>query len=143
MEHVPSLVSYLQTDYYVDADTIKDAIEHKSSFSVIHLETMLKVDVFILKSRLFDQEAFRRPQRRQILGDTRFFNVTSPEDVILNKLKWYRMGGEVSDRQWGDVLGVLKVQDTNLDLAYLRSWAAELNVADLLVRALDDAGLAG
>ncbi|MGB8343950.1 MAG: hypothetical protein WCD86_03645 [Ktedonobacteraceae bacterium] len=95
-----------------------------------------------LKARAFDQEAFRRPQRRQILGDTRFFNITSPEDIILNKLEWYRMGGEVSDRQWGDVLGVLKVQGTNLDLAYLRRWAVALNVADLLERALDDAGLA-
>lgn len=68
-------------------------------------------------------------------------SIVSAEDVILNKLEWYRMGGEVSDRQWGDVLGVLKVQGTNIDLPYLRRWAAALNVADLLEQALDDAGL--
>lgn len=139
--HVQPFVQALETAYYVDADTIKDAIRRKSSFNIIHLETTLKVDVFILKARAFDQEAFRRLQQRQIPGDTRFFNVSSPEDVILNKLEWYRMGGEVSNHQWGDVLGVLKVQGTNIDVPYLRRWAAALNVADLLERALDDAGL--
>lgn len=51
------------------------------------------------------------------------------------------MGGEVSDRQWNDILGVLKIQDTNLDMAYLQRWASSLGVADLLERALVDAGL--
>jgi hypothetical protein len=48
----------------------------------------------------------------------------------------------VSDRQWNDILGVLKVQGTNLDMAYLQRWAAALKVSDLLERALVDAGLA-
>jgi hypothetical protein len=64
--------------------------------------------------------------------------VTSPEDVILSKLEWYRMGGEVSDRQWRDVLGVLKTKSEELDLAYLRIWAKELKVEDLLERALKE-----
>jgi len=65
----------------------------------------------------------------------------TPEGTILNKLEWYRMGGEVSDRQWNDILGVLKVQGTHLDMAYLQRWAANLKVTDLLERALVDAGL--
>jgi len=68
-------------------------------------------------------------------------SIASPEGTILNKLEWYRMGGEVSDRQWNDILGVLKVQGTNLDMAYLQRWAADLSVTDLLERALVDAGL--
>ncbi|HVB62773.1 MAG TPA: hypothetical protein VNE61_16390 [Ktedonobacteraceae bacterium] len=143
LEHVQPLVRSLEADYYIDADTVKDAIRRKSSFSAIHLETMLKVDVFILKSRPFDQEAFRRMRQEKLTEDSSPVSIVSAEDIILNKLEWYRMGGEVSDRQWGDVLGVLKVQGTNLDLAYLRRWAAALNVTDLLERALDDAGLAG
>jgi len=70
------------------------------------------------------------------------FYIASPEGTILNKLEWYRMGGEVSDRQWNDILGVLKVQGTNLDMAYLQRWATALKVDDLLERALEDAGFA-
>ena len=65
--------------------------------------------------------------------------VTSPEDVILSKLEWYRMGGEVSDRQWRDILGVLKTKLEQLDRAYLRQWAKELKVEDLLERAFREA----
>ena len=59
------------------------------------------------------------------------------EDTILAKLVWYRKGGEVPDRQWHDVLGVIQVQAGRLDSAYLREWAANLRVTDLLVKALD------
>ena len=65
--------------------------------------------------------------------------VTSPEDVILSKLEWYRMGGEVSDRQWRDILGVLKTRAGELDLTYLHQWAKELKVNDLLERILKEA----
>ena len=140
-EHVRPLVIRLQTDYYIDEDMIRDAIRRRSSFNVIHLETMLKVDVYIPKSRSFDQEELRRVQQEVLLEGTRPLNVASPEGTILNKLEWYRMGGEVSDRQWNDILGVLKVQRTHLDMAYLQRWAVNLKVADLLERALVDAGL--
>ena len=141
LEHVRPVVIRLQTDYYIDEDMIRDAIKHCSSFNLIHLDTMLKVDVYIPKSRSFDQEELRRVQQEVLLEGTRPFNVASPEGTILNKLEWYRMGGEVSDRQWNDILGVLKVQGTHLDMAYLQRWAANLKVTDLLERALVDAGL--
>jgi hypothetical protein len=141
LEHVRHLVIRLQTDYYIDEDMIRDAIKRRSSFNLIHLETMLKIDVYIPKSRPFDQEELRRVQQEVLLEGTRPFNVASPEGTILNKLEWYRMGGEVSDRQWNDILGVLKVQGTHLDIAYLQRWAANLKVTDLLERALVDAGL--
>ncbi len=141
LEQVRPLVKRLEAEYYIDEDMVRDAIKRRSSFNVIHLDTMLKVDVFIPKSRLFDQEELRRVQQEVLLEGTRPFNVASPEGTILNKLEWYRMGGEVSDRQWNDILGVLKVQGTHLDMNYLQKWAANLNVTDLLERALVDAGL--
>ena len=113
LKHVRPLVNQLETIYYIDEDMIRDAIKRCSSFNVIHLDTMLKVDVFIPKSRPFDQEELRRSQQEVLLEGTRAFNLASPEGTILNKLEWYRMGGEVSDRQWNDILGVLKVQGTN------------------------------
>lgn len=140
-EHVRPLVTRLQSDYYIDADMIRDAIRRRSSFNIIHLDTMLKVDVYIPKSRPFDQEELRRVQQEVLLEGTRPFNVASPEGTILNKLEWYKMGGEVSDRQWNDILGVFKVQGDHLDMAYLQRWAAVLNVTNLLERALVDAGL--
>jgi len=144
--HVAPLVEQLQAAYYVDADMIYDAIDRRSSFNVIHLETMLKVDVFVLKQEPYDQTAFRRAQAKHPLlsqestVETRFV-LASAEDVVLHKLLWYRMGGEVSDRQWTDVLGVLKVQGAALDLTYMKHWADDLDVADLLDRALHEAGL--
>ena len=143
MEHVQPLVQLLQDTYYIDADMIRDAIKRRSEFNVLHLDTMFKVDIFIQKTRPFDHEVRRRVQQSKlnITGNSRLFFLESPEDVILNKLEWYKMGGEVSDRQWNDILGVLKVQGTSLDLAYLRQWAAALGVTSLLDRALEDAGL--
>ena len=141
MKHVRPLVKQLETDYYIDEDMIRDAIRRQSSFNIIHLDTMLKVDVFIPKTRLFDQEELRKVRQEVLSEGTRPFNIASPEGTILNKLEWYRMGGEVSDRQWNDILGVLKVQGTNLDIVYLERWAADLSVTDLLERAFVDAGL--
>ena len=67
--------------------------------------------------------------------------VTSPEDIVLHKLVWYREGGHVSDRQWGDALGVLQVQGSLLDRAYLKDMAADLGVSDLLEEMLQEARL--
>ncbi len=140
-EHVRSFVKRLETEYYVDEDMIQDAIKHHSSFNLIYLDSMLKIDVFLPKARLFDQEEYRRVQDEALINGTRSFKMASAEDTLLHKLEWYRMGNEVSDRQWNDILGILKVRGTMLDMGYLHTWATQLHVTDLLNRALLDAGL--
>jgi len=142
LEHVRPLVKQLEAKYYIDADAVRDAIRRRSSFNAIHLDTMLKVDVFIPKTRAFDQEELRRTRQEVLAIGTRPFYIASPEGIILNKLEWYRMGGEVSDQQWNDILGVLKVKGTELDMTYMQRWAKALQVTDLLERALEDAGIA-
>jgi hypothetical protein len=137
------LVECLQGNYYVDEDRVRDAVARRSSFNLIHLESMLKVDVFVLKSRAYDRVAFARARLESLEeGEgTRRYRISSPEDVILNKLDWYLQGGCVSERQWNDVLGVLKVQQSSLDSEYLQCWAGALGLRDLLLRALQDAGV--
>ena len=99
----------------------------------------ITLDVFIAKPRRFDQMQLRRRRLEVVSTEPeRRAYVATAEDIVLAKLEWYRQGGEVSDRQWRDILGVLKVQAGRLDLDYLQKWAAELNVADLLQRALKE-----
>jgi hypothetical protein len=142
-EHVAPLVEALRCEYYIDEQMIHDAIVRRSSANVIHLATMIKVDIFVLKTRGYDQEAVRR-KRVDTLdeqhGSARVF-LASPEDVILNKLEWFRLGSGISERQWGDVVGVIRVQGPSLDTAYLRRWATELGLSDLLADAFREAGL--
>lgn len=140
MAQVNALVAKLEADYYIDGDMIRDAIRHRSSFNVIHLATMMKVDVFIVKGRNFDREAFARVTQERISDDdVRIFPLTTAEDIILHKLEWFRIGDGVSERQWDDVLGVMRLQREALDRAYLERWARELGVEDLLQRAWAEA----
>jgi hypothetical protein len=140
LEHIPPLVAALSKEFYADAEMMRDAIENHSSFNLIHYETAFKVDVFICKLRAFDQMQLARRRTSVIATDPeQSVYVVSPEDTILAKLEWYRMGGETSDRQWRDILGVLKIRAGKLDLAYLQTWASKLNVSDLLERALEEA----
>jgi hypothetical protein len=138
--HVEPLVESLRSDYYVDRNMISDAIARKSCFNVIHLPTMFKVDVFAVKAREYDRVAVARIRRDTLtLGSTAAeFYLASPEDIVLNKLEWFRLGDEVSQRQWDDAVGVLRVQRDTLDTSYLTEWATELGIADLLERAWRD-----
>ncbi len=140
LEHIQPLVDALSKEFYADDEMMRGAIEHHSSFNLIHYETAFKVDIFTRKTRAFDGMQLKRRRTSIIATDPdQSVYVTSPEDTILAKLEWYRMGGEVSDRQWRDILGVLKTRAGELDLAYLRKWAGELKVSDLLERALKEA----
>ena len=140
---VEAFVLYLQDSFYLDADSIKEAIRRRTEFSLLHYKTMFKVDIFLPKNRPFDLTVRSRVEEGTLTDaqEDRPFIVESPEDVVLTKLEWYKMGGGVSDRQWNDILGVLKVRGTALDIQYLKRWATVLDVADLLERALEDAGL--
>lgn len=141
LAHVDPATRALEKDFYVAAEMISDAIRRRGSFNVIHLATMFKADIFIPREEAWSIEEMARAHTEEFqLGETDLtIRFASPEDTVLHKLLWYKLGGNVSDRQWNDVLGVLKVQGELLDLAYLERWAAILKVDDLLARASSEA----
>ena len=140
-DDVQSLVTELQPDFYIDEQQVRTAIEHSRSFNVIHYQSSYKFDIFPLTADRYQQVQFarRRFETSSVFtGALLELAVSSPEDVILSKLRWYRQGGGVSDQQWNDVLGVIAVQRDKLDLPYLREWAQYLELLDLLERALTE-----
>lgn len=143
LAQVPSLVGLLRDEYYIDEQTINRAVSDTSSFNLIHLETMLKIDVFILKRDSYHKSAIARRLKDRLVEDDQnsAFFLCSPEDVILSKLRWYEAGGRPSERQWLDVLGVIKVQGDSLNREYLVKWSNTLGVFDLLGQAFCESGV--
>ena len=130
----------LSGDYDVSLPMIQDAIRRRSSFNIIHWATGFKADLFVRKDRPFDASVLARRRLHQ-LSEGHSLALVSPEDVILLKLEWYRLGGGTSERQMEDVRGVFQLQAGNLDQSYLDHWAADLGVSDLLQRARQESGV--
>jgi hypothetical protein len=138
--HTASLVARLAGDYYIPLERLDWAVRERGSVNFIHLATMFKIDIFASKDRDYDRAAASRARLGPIddQPDAPLFPLASPEDTILAKLEWFRRGGEASEHQWRDILGVLRVT-VSADRAYLREWATALRVADLLERAFAEA----
>ncbi len=130
------LVDSLGEAYYASLPAIEEAVRKRSSFNLIHNETAFKIDVFVRKDDPFELSAMlRRVAASLPESPDQPIILQSAEDLILFKLRWYRLGNEVSEKQWTDILNVLKIQAPRLDIAYLDHWAGQLGVADLLARA--------
>ena len=141
-EHVQPFTAAIANLFYVSPERVLQAVQRRSSFNIVHLKTAIKVDIFVLSSEPLSLQEMARRQVLPVPGEpgTTLY-VASAEDTVLQKLLWYRKGNMVSDRQWNDILGVLKVQRADLDFNYLKEWAAQTGVDDLLKKALEEAGL--
>lgn len=139
---VDPLVARLGPAFFADADAIARAVRTQSSVNLIHLQTNIKVDLFVVGDDEPGVMQLRRHQPRQLTEDPSsvvFFH--SHEDILLQKLRWFRAGGEVSDRQWRDVLAIAKVRGHGLDRDYLARQALALGVTDLLERLRTASGM--
>lgn len=136
------LAALLNEEFYIDGDTAEQAIRDRRSFNVIHLETMFKVDVFVSRGDAFSRRAMASRLVRVVSESPPLsLPVATAEDTVAHKLFWYRQADEASDKQWSDLVGVLKTMGRALDLARLRLACADLDVEDLVDRALGAAGV--
>lgn len=141
-EQVPAFLEAVQPEFYVSESAVREAISCQSSFNLLYQATMGKVGIFILKDQPFAQAEFERRQHTVVRQNPeQSLWLPSPEDIILQKLSWYRLGGGVSDQQWRDILGVMKLQGDQLDFGYLWQWAETLELVQLLGRAFGESGL--
>ncbi|HUP50353.1 MAG TPA: hypothetical protein VNA04_16370 [Thermoanaerobaculia bacterium] len=137
-EMVGGLVQRLRPDFYVQTEAVLDAVQRQSAFNIIHLESAMKVDLFVAEN---DESVQRQLDRRIAVNaaGTSVY-VYAPEDILVRKLRWFRLGGELSDLQWRDVLGILRISGERLDQSYLEEAATRFGVLDLLKRAREEAG---
>jgi hypothetical protein len=141
-EHVLSFVQAIQAEYYVSETAVREAVGLGRHFNVIHMKAAVKVDVCVAGDDPFDQERLRLRERLQLPTEPEVtVYLDTAEHSVLRKLEWYRRGGEVSDRQWRDVLAILRIQQARLNGTRLDAWASRLGVSDLLERACREAAL--
>jgi len=126
---VEALITAFSPRFYLSEVAIREAIALGTSFNLIDNDTGWKIDFFILTPDPFQQNRFQRKQSITIDETDKTVNISSPEDTILQKLIWYNAGQKQSDQQWRDILGIIKLQQSSLDWAYLQHWAETLNLA--------------
>ena len=138
-DQIDEFVRLLGSEFYADGEMMREAFRAGRPCNVIHMRTAFKFDLFpALQQNFSNSQLDRRTYEvSNFFGELVEFAVTSAEDVLLSKLRWYRLGGESSEQQWKDVVGIVAVRKANLDEAYLHRWAKELGVADLLHRILE------
>jgi hypothetical protein len=135
VENLQALLDLLKKDFYVDPDLGNEALQSKSSFNIIDKETIFKIDIFLMSHDTLSSIEMDRRKPYSIVDSNTFF-LCSPEDIIAHKLYWYKLGDEISERQWNDALNVLKIQQDTIDLEYLEKMCSARSVLSLLHKML-------
>jgi hypothetical protein len=137
-EHqVAPLIDALGPDFDVDDEALREAARQRKSWNVFYTPLFVRIDLFISRGGDFERSELARRMRIELAPGATLY-VQSPEDLVLRKLLWFRQGGETSERQLNDVVGVIRIQ-LALDFTYCEEWAARLGISDLLQRARAEA----
>ena len=131
------LSAFPVSQYYFDVEAALEACRRKSMFNILDMERGWKIDLIFQKTGAFHQQAFHRRTAAQIDGVDVF--ALTPEDVIISKLEWTKMGQSM--RQIEDIAGVLRVQQGKLDHPYIEKWISELGLAEQWAQARRLAGV--
>jgi hypothetical protein len=136
LSQVSALVAWLDKQYAVKEAHVRAAIQQRSSFDLVHHDTLQRLTVLLPAYRAYSQVQQERAQLYSLEPGGRPFCMAAPEDVILTLLERYKMSGQRAKRLWEDIQGILEVQGSKLDLTHLRLWATSLDIACLLETAL-------
>lgn len=128
--HIPGLIDLLSVEFCLDQAALEGAVRTRSTANLIHQHTSIKIDLFVAGDTPLDAQQLSRRIRVELDGRSLF--VHPPEDILLQKLRWYRKGGEQSDRQWRGIVGIIRVQGGRLDRSYFEANAPILEVTHLL-----------
>lgn len=132
---VDAFVRMVEQGFFVDATWVRQEVRRRGSFRLVHRASMIRVDVFVPEWIGLHLWKWERRRRVDLGAREGAVDVSSPEAIVIQKLVRYRDGGAVSDRQWRDVIGVLRTQRGHLDVAGMRAQARSSGVDDLLDRA--------
>lgn len=134
-EHLTAFADALGGDFAVDRESLRDAVRERSSCNIFYLPAFTKIDLFVVGTTPFDAAEMGRRQRVEVGDAGQSLFVKAPEDVVLRKLLWFRMGGSVSTRQWRDVVEVLRLNRGSLDEAVFSEWVPKLDLEDVFTKA--------
>jgi hypothetical protein len=138
-KQVSLFLKSLPDNFYRNESAIRDAVERKSCFNLIHLPSSFKVDVFVSRGRPFDLDSMNRATLETIGGDPALsVTIATAEDSIIAKLEWYKLGNQVSERQWEDVSRLMDLLGEQADIDYLQRAAQSVGVVELLTRLLEE-----
>lgn len=119
IEDAGRLVELFKGEFYVALEGIIDAVKHSTMFNLIHQETGIKVDCWLLKHTEYDELCFSR-RRKETIFDQEMY-ISSPEDLIITKLDWYKQSD--LQKHYEDVVGIFQIQKGKLDVDYIKKWA--------------------
>jgi len=119
-KNIPGLLRFFpEGEFYLESLSVERAIRERSQFNIIHPSSGLKIDIIIPKKNEFDRLRFRR--RRSVRTQEGLeISYSSPEDIIVSKLEFYRDGR--SEKHLRDIAGIIKISGDSLDFDYLAVW---------------------